>query len=82
MSLLFILLKRTGCFAVSDQPTLGVVQKGSVVRVPFTYHLGVRLELWRACLIILTYDLFIFAQMISVRCHVSFAITLAEPSYY
>ena len=60
MSLLFIIAKHSGCFAISDQQTFGVaqgtsaVQGVSAVHVPIAYHMGVRLGLWRACLIILT----------------------------
>ncbi|KAH8998621.1 hypothetical protein EDB92DRAFT_1191072 [Lactarius akahatsu] len=49
VSLLFVLVKHTGCFAISDQPTFsvlpgaGAVQEISTVRVLFAYHLAVRL---------------------------------------
>ena len=51
VSLLFVVVKRTGCFAISDQPTVGVVPAaGAVPRIgaiqlPFAYHLAVRLGL-------------------------------------
>ncbi|KAI9465546.1 hypothetical protein BJY52DRAFT_1209500 [Lactarius psammicola] len=54
LTALFIIEKRSGCFATSDQPISGVV------RTVGAYHLG----------------------MISVRCHLSFVITLAKPSLY
>ena len=60
MSLLFLAVERTGCFAITDQLTVAqaasAAQGASTGRVPFAYHLGVRLGLWRACLIILTQD--------------------------
>ena len=64
MSFVFLLVKRSGCFAISDQPTLNeatlarVVQGFPAMEGHFAYHIGVRLELWRACLVILTYFLF------------------------
>jgi hypothetical protein len=75
---------RAGCFAISDQPTLdeatiAKIANGIAVQAHFAYHIGVRIELWRDCLAIL---IFFSVKMISVRCHLSFAITLAEPSIY
>ena len=56
-------LERYGCFALSDQPTSIPVpvpdaQGNIVVQEHFPYHLGVRVELWRGCLVILTRDFF------------------------
>ncbi|KAI9452795.1 hypothetical protein BJY52DRAFT_1402348 [Lactarius psammicola] len=50
LSLLFLVVKRTSCFAISDQQTFGlapVAGAAPVVPMPFAYHLGVRLGLWR-----------------------------------
>ena len=41
VSALFIVRERSGCFATSDQPIVGVV------RAIGAYHLGVRLGPWR-----------------------------------
>ncbi|KAF8261476.1 hypothetical protein EI94DRAFT_1745952, partial [Lactarius quietus] len=40
LSLLYILVKRTGCFAISDQPTVSA-DGTSIAQAPFGYHLGV-----------------------------------------
>ncbi len=76
MSPLFVVVKRTGCFAISDPPTVRVVYATSaapgisVTQAPFAYHLGVRLGLWRACLVILTYDFFLVSSSsCDVTCH-------------
>lgn len=60
MPLLFI-IEPTGCFAISDLPTLDLApaanegQVVGVVQIPLAYHLGVRLGLWLAYPIILIY---------------------------
>ena len=89
VSLVFVLVKQGGCFAISDQLTSSVVLAASAVQgvtdvhLPIAYHFGVRLGFWRACLIVLTpVFFFCFAQLISVRCHLSLDITLAEPSFF
>jgi hypothetical protein len=44
VTLLFVLVDRTACFAHSDQPTVSAT--GSIsARAPLGYHLGVRLRL-------------------------------------
>ncbi|KAF8273612.1 hypothetical protein EI94DRAFT_1715410 [Lactarius quietus] len=46
LSLSFVILERTSCFAVSDQPTLGAllssngIQGIDTIQVPIAYHLG------------------------------------------
>ena len=42
--LLFAIVNRTGCFAVSDQPLVST-DEASAVGTPLIYHLGVRLGL-------------------------------------
>lgn len=72
MSLVFVLVKQGGCFAISDQLTSSVVLAASAVQgvtdvhLPIAYHLGVRLGFWGACMIVLTPVFFCFAQLISV----------------
>jgi len=62
---LFLIAKRGGCFAISDQPTIDEVQAASALQgvsavpVLIAYHMGVRLGLWRACLIMLIPDFFL-----------------------
>jgi len=56
---LFLITKRNACFAISDELTFTVLPAASGVLVPIAYHVGVRLGLWRACLVILTRDLFL-----------------------
>jgi hypothetical protein len=52
------MIERTGCFAISDMPTIDIVPSANdphgvgVVQVPLAYHLGVRLGL---CLTYLLY---------------------------
>ena len=64
MSFVFFIAKRSGCFAISDQPTLNeatlarLTHGHTVVQGHFAYHIGVRLETWRIYLVILTYILF------------------------
>lgn len=54
------MIERTGCFAISDLPTLDIVpspdevETVSAVQVPLAYHMGVRLGLWLVHPIILT----------------------------
>jgi hypothetical protein len=75
VSPLFFIFKRGGCFAVSDQPTLSAIAASLEVgkaEVPIAYHIGVRLGLWLAHLSNYTDLRFIFAQLISVRCRLSF----------
>ena len=55
VSLLFISGHRSGCFAVSDQPSLSQLQAsllggGGPIKLasPIAYHIGVRLGLWLA----------------------------------
>jgi hypothetical protein len=53
VSLLFIVVDRSGCFAVSDQPTISeilasateAIQDVNKFQVPVSYHMGVRLRL-------------------------------------
>ena len=52
---IFLVVNRTGCFAVSDQPTrvvpvAGVTQESEVKLPGAFFHVGVSLELWRAFL--------------------------------
>jgi hypothetical protein len=60
---MFLISNRGGCFAISDQPnldeeTIAKLANGFTgVQGHFAYHVGVRLELWRACLVILTFFL-------------------------
>ena len=82
MSYLFLISSRGGCFAISDQPTLDEATMARVMKgltetqAHFAYHVGVRLEFWRACLVILMFLLGLddLRTMLPVV-----AITLAEP---
>ena len=40
--LLFVIVNCTGCFAISDQPTIST-DNVSGVKIPLIYHLGVHL---------------------------------------
>ncbi len=81
MPLLFLVVPRSGCFAISDQPTVSAVQaiglsqplKGFSITA---YHLGVSRTLAHV-LIIFTHDVF-FDQIIAVRYILSPATTFAE----
>ena len=86
-SLVFIIAKRRGSFVISDQPTFGETQATSAVQgvsaVPGAHCLShksasrILARLPDYTDIIFSY----FAQMISVRYHLSFAIVLAQPSF-
>jgi hypothetical protein len=86
--MLFLIVNRSGCFAVSDQPTISELLDSAIdtldgtikVQVPISYHVGVRLQLCLcACLTADTRD--VFSQLISVRCPLSFIITLVETNF-
>ena len=61
---MFLVINRTGCFAISDQPTRVVPGAGATQGVegglPGTLlYMGVRLGQWHACPVILTQDSFL-----------------------
>ena len=80
---MFFIVSHGGCFAISDQPTLDAAAMAKLAngftatQTHFAYHIGVRLELWGGCLVILTF-LFGLDDLRTMSPVV--AITLTEPS--